>query len=125
MAILRILASSTLTLVFFLAAGTASAAQTGDFPLGTYECGPFTITFEQAGTFRVVHSSGAGVTGVYRVTGNQIEISDRDGELACQDSDGKYTWKLDQGSLILSVVDDACDARAEALTSKPMVKKDK
>ncbi len=125
MATLRCLASPTLTLVVFLSVSTVSSAQTGDLPLGTYESGPFTITFEQGGTFRVTHSSGAGVTGVYRVTGNQLEISDRDGELACQDSDGKYTWKLDQGNLILSVIDDACSARAEALTSKPLVKKDK
>ncbi len=125
MATLRIPACSTLTLAFFLAVSTLSPAQTGDFPLGTYECGPFIIAFEQGGTFRVAHSGGGGVTGVYRVTGNQIEVSDRDGELACQDSDGKYTWKLDHGNLILSVIDDACSARAEALTSKPLVKKDK
>ncbi len=120
---LRSSAAFILTVVFFLPAGVGSAAHPGDFPPGTYESGPFTFTFEQGGTFRVVHSSGAGVTGTYNVTGDQIEILDTDGELACLGSAGKYTWKLDHDNLVFSVVDDACDARAEALTSKPLMKK--
>ncbi len=116
---------AVLTLAFFLAGSVGSPAQTGDFPLGTYYSDPFTLTFEEGGTFRVKHSSGAGVTGTYAISGDKIEFSDRDGELACQESSGKYTWKLDRDSLIFFAVDDACDGRKEALTSKPLVKKNK
>jgi len=112
-----------LALVFFLAGSVGAAAQTGDFPIGSYQGGPFTITFEEGGAFRVMHSSGAGVTGTYKISGDQIEFTDQEGELVCQGSAGKYKWKLGRDSLIFSVVDDACDGRTEALTSEPLVKK--
>ncbi len=116
-------ATLTLMLVFFVAGSIAGRARTGDFPLGTYQSGPFTFTFEDGGTFRVLHSSGTGVTGTYKITGDQIEFNDQDGEIVCQDSAGKYTWKQDHDSLTFTLVDDACDGRIEALTSKPLVKK--
>ncbi len=125
MAHFRYSATFGLTLVLFLASSIGSAAQTGDFPLGTYYSGPFTVTFEEGGAYRVKHSSGAGVTGTYKISGDKIELTDQDGEFMCQESSGKYVWKLDRDSLIFSVVDDACDGRKEALTSKPLVKKSK
>ncbi len=123
MADLRSSAPVALTFMFILAGGIGVGAQTGDFPLGTYQADPFTITLEQGGTFRVVHSSGAGVTGTYKVSGDKIEFTDQEGDLVCQGSTGKYTWKADHDSLIFSIVDDVCDGRAEALTSKPLVRK--
>ncbi len=125
MANFRSSATFALTLVFFLAGSVGSAAQKSDFPLGTYQSGPFTFTFEEGGTYRVKHSSGAGVTGTYKISGDKIEFTDQDGELMCQESSGKYAWKLDHDSLVFSVVDDTCDGRKEALTSKPLVKKDR
>lgn len=119
----RSCATFPLTLVLFLAGSAGWAAPAGDFPIGAYQSGPFTFTFEEGGAFRVKHSNGAGVTGTYKVSGDKIEFTDRDGELVCPDSSGKYVWKLDGDSLLFSVVDDACDGRREALTSKPLVKK--
>ncbi len=116
---------AVLTLAFLLVGSVGSAAQTGDFPLGTYYSSPFTFTFEEGGAYRVKHASGAGVTGTYKISGDKIEFADQDGELMCQESSGKYTWKLDRDSLIFSAVDDACDGRKEALTSKPLVKKNR
>ncbi len=124
MANLRGYAPVSLTLVFLVAASIGVVAQTGDFPLGTYQAEPFTISFSERGAFRVVHSSGATVTGTYKVSGDQIEVTDQDGDLVCPGSVGKYKWKQDHDSLIFSIVDDACDGRAEALTSKPLVKKE-
>ncbi len=123
MANMRGSATLVLSLLLLLACSGEAASQSGDFPLGSYESGPFTITFEKGGAFRVKHSSGAGVTGTYKLSGDRIEFADQEGEFMCQDSDGKYTWKVDGDRLIFSVVDDPCDGRKQALTSKPLVKK--
>jgi hypothetical protein len=114
---------AALMLAFFLASGAGAVAQTGGFPFGTYKGGPFTMTFEEGGEFRVVHSSGAEVTGTYKISVDRIEFTDQAGEFLCQGPAGKYTWKLDRDNLILSVVEDECDGRKEALTSGPLVRK--
>jgi len=87
-----------LALVFFLAGSVGAAAQTGEFPFGSYQGGPFTFTFEEGGAFRVVHSSGAGVTGTYKISDDQIEFTDQYGDLVCQGSMGS---SLQQGSTSL------------------------
>ncbi len=111
------------TLAFLLAGGVGAAARTGDFPFGTYESDPYTITIEEGGAYRVTHSSGVGVTGTYKISGDQIELTDQSGDIVCPGAAGKYKWKQDGESLIFSVVDDACDGRVEALTSKPLTRK--
>jgi len=104
-------------------AGTGSvAAQSDKFPVGTYESGPFTISFKDGGVFQVTHSSGAGVTGTYKLSGDEVEVTDTGGDFACPDGTGKYSWKVENEELLMSLISDKCDGRAEAF-SMPLKKK--
>ena len=105
-----------------LLASPAVTAQSGKFPVGSYESGPFTITFKEGGSFEVLHSSGAGVKGTYKISGDNIEFTDVEGDFACPDAVGKYTWKVEAEKLVLTLVSDPCDGRAQAL-SMPLAKK--
>jgi len=109
--------------VVLMLAGTGSvAAQSEKFPVGTYESGPFTIAFKDGGAFEVTHSGGGGVKGTYKLSGDQAELTDLEGDFACPDAVGKYTWKVENERLVMSLIDDKCDGRAQAL-SMPLTKK--
>ena len=117
----RLVTLLAFVLVLLLAA-PAVTAQSGKFPVGSYESGPFTITFKEGGSFEVLHSSGAGVKGTYKISGDNIEFTDVEGDFACPDAVGKYTWKVEAEKLVLTLVSDPCDGRAQAL-SMPLAKK--
>jgi len=105
-----------------LAGAPSVTAQSSKFPVGSYESGPFTIIFKDGGNFEVAHSSGGGVKGTYKVSGDQVEVTDVEGEFACPDAVGKYTWKVEGEKLVMNIVADPCDGRAEAF-SIPLKKK--
>ncbi len=111
-----------MALVFVVAGAQSVSAQSGKFPVGSYESGPFTITFKDGGSCEVAHSSGGGVRGTYKIEGDEIEITDAEGDFACPEAVGKYTWKVEGEKLVLTLVGDPCDGRAEAL-SMPLTKK--
>jgi len=109
--------------VVLMLAGTESVvAQSEKFPVGTYESGPFTIAFKDGGAFEVTHSNGGGVKGTYKLSGDQAELTDLEGDFACPDAVGKYTWKVDADKLAFTVIDDQCEGRAEVF-SQPLAKK--
>ncbi len=112
-----------LALVLTGAVIAGAVSQNAEFPVGSYQSDPFTITFQEGGAFRVLHSSGAGVNGTYKISGDRIELTDKDGEFACQGPVGTYTWKADDNKLIFTVVEDECDGRRQALTSRALVRK--
>lgn len=119
----RILTSWALVLALLLAGAPVVIAQQSDtFPIGSYESGPFTLIFKEGSAFEVVHSGGGGVKGTYKVTGNEVEITDQDGDFACPDAVGKYKWKVENEKLVMTIVDDPCEGRAQAF-SMPLAKK--
>jgi len=97
------------------------AADPEKMPLGSYQSGPFTVTLQEGGTFRVVHANGGGVTGTYKVSGDQVEITDEGGEFFCQNGAGKYTWKAEGDKLTFTLIEDPCDGRRQLLTAGPLV----
>ncbi len=97
------------------------AADPQKLPTGSYQSGPFTFILEEGGTFRVTHANGGGVTGNYKVSGNQVEITDQGGEFVCNAGVGKYTWKAEGETLIFTLIEDPCDGRTQALTTGPLV----
>jgi len=111
-----------LVLVFVLGGTQILNGQSVRFPVGSYESGPFTITFKDDGNFEVAHSGGGGVKGTYKVSGDTVELTDVEGDFACPDAVGKYTWKVEAEKLVMTLVGDPCDGRAQAL-SMPLTKK--
>ncbi len=109
-------------IMLLLASTQSVTAQSSKFPVGAYESGPFTITFKDGGDFEVLHSSGGGVKGTYKISGDNIDFTDVEGDFVCPDAVGKYSWKVEGEKLVLNLVGDPCDGRAQAL-SMPLTKK--
>lgn len=59
------------------------------------------------------------IEGVYKVTGNEIEVTDERGPMACggDQKTGKYNWKLEGKKLTFQKIKDECAGRDNALTS--------
>ncbi len=97
-----------------------STAFAGEFPLRSYTAHEsVTVTFEGEGKFRVVDGKDTVVTGSYRVKGDQLELTDKDGPWACRkdgEQTGTYKWKIEGGALTFSKVSDRCNARSGTLT---------
>lgn len=113
--------STVLILSMMIVALPALAGETGGIPVGSYQSGPFTVTIQEDGTYRVVHANGGAITGTYKVAGNQIEVTDQGGDFACFDGAGKYSWKVEGDKLFFSVVEDPCNGRNRTLTGGPLV----
>ena len=105
--------------VLFVAVAIVTSAASGasDFPSGSYTSGPYILEFNRNGTFKVLKSGYALVEGEYSVTGQQIELNDKSGPFACSGpgkARGTYNWKLENGNLMLSKVQDDCADRSES-----------
>ncbi len=112
---LRVVAVSiALTLVV----GSAFAA---DFPIGSYSAHQnLTIVFDKQGTFHVTQDGKSVVIGNYRIKGDQLELTDRDGPWACTKAgqqSGTYQWKYGDAGLTLTKVTDACEERGATLAT--------
>jgi len=60
------------------------------------------------GVFRIFHElTGEWTVGSFAVTGEQLTLSN---DPHCPDISGVYTWKLQEGKLFLSVIQDDCSA---------------
>jgi hypothetical protein len=120
----RTITSFALVIALLLAGAPVVCAQQSDkFPIGSYESGPYTITFKEGGKYEVTASAGGGVKGIYKVSGNDVEVTDQDGDFACPDTVvGKYKWKVDGEKLVMTIIDDACEGRAQGF-SMPLAKK--
>jgi len=92
------------------------------FPTGKYARGEFEITFNDDETHTVSANGKVVVKGSYAVTEDQIVITDKEGDFACQGA-GKYRWKVEGTSLKFEKVEDDCDGRATALSGSTWEKK--
>ncbi|HKA21575.1 MAG TPA: DUF5640 domain-containing protein [Blastocatellia bacterium] len=111
-----------LILSFILA--TAVSAQ--EFKKGTYSStaagSKWSLKFDESGKVTVTSNGEVVVEGAYKVKGDELEVTDEKGPMACDKAQtGKYKWKLDGKKLTLTKVSDQCDGRATGLTAQPWV----
>jgi hypothetical protein len=115
-----------LALVVLSAVGIGTrAVAAAEFPVGSYTLADYTLTFGDAGQFRVMKGDQLGVEGEYSITGEQLRLTDKQGPFACGNGQetGTYTWKYEGDSLTLSAVSDPCGGRAQAIAGKPWKRK--
>lgn len=99
----------------------AAAAGAAEFPKGTFTASPqkdWSIKFED-GKFTVIRGGQTVVEGTYKVTDNEITVTDEKGKFASKDDaakSGKYKWKLDGGKLTFTAVEDKSKGRELLLT---------
>jgi len=82
------------------------------------EGGLWKINFDR-GVFRIMHAvSGWKSIGSFTVQGDRLTLFN---DPVCQDESGSYTWSLQEGQLVLRVVEDPCAIRLRAmnLTRQP------
>ncbi len=111
-----------LALMICAVVGTSLAFAAADFPLGAYAFNEYTIVFADKGQFRVSKGEAVMVEGEYTLKGDQLQLTDKKGPIACtkagQES-GTYRWQYEGEVLTLSKVEDNCQGRAAALTAQP------
>lgn len=119
----RQLRTLVLSSLFFASCISAGFAQ-NKFPIGAYVNGMFTITFLADGNHNVSAEGNVLVKGSYVVSGDQLVLTDKEGEYACgADQPGKYKWTVEGTSLKFEKVEDACEGRAAALAGQLWTKK--
>jgi hypothetical protein len=105
----------------------SQAAQGPDFPAADYDAGGHTLSFDGKENFRLTggKDNTVLVEGVYSVSSDNISLTDQRGPYACtgEQAKGNYRWAVSKGSLKLSKLQDACDARSSDLTAQPWLKK--
>jgi hypothetical protein len=88
------------------------------FPTGKFGAQGFVINFGADGRHAVMQDGNVVVEGTYKVTGDQIEMTDLKGQYACAESGaGTFKWKYEGEALSFTKVTDSCEGRAGALTS--------
>lgn len=95
-----------------------------EFKKGTYSARTggvkFSIKYDESGKVTVSRDGEIVVEGTYKVRGDELEVRDEKGAMACGGEQiGKYKWKLEGKKLTLTKVEDECGGRATALTAQP------
>ena len=106
--------------VLLVLTGVASA---DEFKKGTYSARTgevkWSIKYDESGKVTVSRNGEIVVEGTYKVKGNELEVRDEKGQMACgAEQTGKYKWKLEGKKLTLTKVEDECGGRASALTAQ-------
>ena len=112
--------SVALLIVFFV---LVTATWAADFKTGTYSATAggvkWSLTYDANGKVTVASDGKPVVEGTYKVTGDEIAITDVKGPMACGEGQvGKYKWKLEEKKLTFTKVEDECEGRAGALTGQ-------
>jgi len=107
----------------------AFAAMVGaeDFKRGTYSATQggvkWAIKYDESGKVTVISNGKAVVEGTYKIKGDELEVTDEKGPMACAaEHTGRYKWKLEGAKLTLTKIEDECEGRATALTSQAWVR---
>ena len=97
-----------------------TSALAADFPVGSYAAGPHvSIVFAENGQFHVTQDKTMEVSGTYTVSGEKLELTDKEGPWACTKDGtqaGTYTWKYENSVLSFGKVSDRCEDRVGSLT---------
>lgn len=60
----------------------------------------------------------------FHINNDTITINDVDGPIKCaSDEDGVYSYKVSAHKLVLHVIDDSCDGRANSISDREWMKK--
>src|SRR4029434_352523 len=108
-------------LIVLLAFTTASSAD--EFKKGTYSATAggvkWSIKYDESGKVTVSRDGEIVVEGTYKVSGDELQVKDEKGPMACgAEQTGKYKWKLEGKKLTLTKVEDECGGRASGLTAQ-------
>lgn len=118
---------------------TGSSQEAANEPAGTYRvrlpaappdisAGLYGLTLNEDGNYTIDWSPSqaqaalVGVNGTYTVDGDQIVFTDVQGFAACppeKGGSGTYQWSLTSDGLVLTPVEDACEARVYVLSNRP------
>jgi hypothetical protein len=102
-------------------------AGAGEFPKGTFTASPqkdWSIRFEDQGKLTVLRGGKTVVEGTYKVSDNEVTLTDVKGLYAAKEEGektGKYRWKLEGGKLRFTVVEDQSKGRELLLTMNEWV----
>jgi len=111
-----------LALWAYAAGAAARAPAAAAFPQGVYAAEEYTMTFADAGQFRVSVGEKVMVEGEYTIKGDRLRLTDKRGPIACTragQETGTYGWKYDGETLTLAKIEDPCEPRSAALTAQP------
>src|SRR5262252_5645965 len=119
----RWLSTVLLVALVLVLAGGATVAQGAEFQRGSYSGtlprgDKVRFKFDDKGKFVLADKDGkALVEGTYKVTKDQIELTDEKGPIASKDAKpGKYQWKLKDQKLSFTKVEDESEGRSKGLT---------
>jgi hypothetical protein len=105
-----------------------TTARAADFKTGTYSFTAggvkYSITFHDSKKHTVTRGGEVVVEGSYKVTGDELEVTDEKGQIACRGDQktGRYKWDIAEKKLTLSKVEDTCEGRASALSGQAWVR---
>ena len=108
--------------IAFLAVVSAFGCTSGgaEFPKGTYSAASVSderweVVFADHGQFRVIRNGMAAVEGQYTSTADRVVFSSETGPDSCGSDTGTYRWKRNEGTLILTAVDEPCLGRRNVM----------
>ena len=104
----------------------ATAVRAEEFKKGTYSVTAgdvrWSLKYDDSGKVTVSRNGEVVVEASYKVKGDELEVTDEKGPMACDRTQtGKYKWKLEGKKLTLTKMTDECDGRSSALTAQPWV----
>jgi len=85
-----------------------------------------TLHIQSDSSFVTLSNGEVLVRSACKITGDVIAITDYStGEYSCPDATGKYKINLNGDSLILTLIEDSCEGRAQALNGLKWIKASK
>jgi hypothetical protein len=123
---MRLLAAFAL-LVSFACAGRTLAA---DFPKGTFTTkadeATWAVTFDGKGKYSVAMEGKDVLKGTYKITKDEIEFTEEEGDFAHKGDQAKYTykWKQDGKKISFTKVKDEDAGREKVITGAAWQQKD-
>jgi hypothetical protein len=113
--------------LLFLVSDRAAAADPlkGTFSVKDKDGGEWAVTFDGKGKFSVTNGGKDALKGSVKVTKDEIEFTDEEGDFASKGDEAKYTykWKLDGKKLTFTKVKDENAARESIITGGAWEKK--
>jgi hypothetical protein len=96
------------------------SALIGSWTGGALSGRPATLTFSAGGFFEIEFQGDEtiDVFGRYQVAGNELRVVDENGFAACSErefGEGRYSFRIRGGELVLDAIEDRCDGRAAIL----------
>ena len=102
-----------LFLILFTVTISANAQLAGKkFELKMEQMGTFYLEFQETDYLLTNPMGDVGVKGTYKIEGNTILFTDKEGQMACpEDQVGKYKFSLKGKQLKMELIEDSCTGR--------------